>query len=79
MRSIAGRFTERMSRTSREKGVRTEGLILLGILGLIGLGLVVSGLFSILEVSKLLGLILLVLGVATYIMFIFIERKLKLL
>jgi predicted membrane channel-forming protein YqfA (hemolysin III family) len=65
--------------TSQKKVVSRKGLILLGIMGIIGLILLAFGLFLIFEVSLLLGLILLVLGFFIYVIFILVERKLKLL
>jgi Zn-dependent protease with chaperone function len=56
-----------------------KGLILLGIIGIIGLILLAFGVFSIFEISILLGLISLVLGFIIYLIFILIEKKLKLL
>jgi len=53
---------------SQKKVVSRKGLILLAF-----------GVFSIFEISILLGLISLVLGVFIYFIFILIERKLKLL
>jgi hypothetical protein len=43
-----------------------------------GLILIVFGVFSMFEISTLLGLISLVLGLFIYFIFILIERKLKL-
>ena len=54
--------------TSQKKVVSRKGLILLAF-----------GVYSIFEISILLGVILLVLGFFTYVIFILIERKLKLL
>ena len=54
--------------TSQKKVVSRKGLILLAF-----------GVFSIFEISVLLGLISLVLGFFIYFIFILIERKLKLL
>jgi uncharacterized membrane protein HdeD (DUF308 family) len=65
--------------TSQKKVVSRKGLILLGIMGIIGLILLAFGVYSIFEISILLGVILLVLGFFTYVIFILIERKLKLL
>jgi hypothetical protein len=63
--------------TSQEKFVSRKGLTLLGIMGIIGLILLAFGVFSIFETSILLGLISLVLGFFIYVIFILIERKLK--
>ena len=54
--------------TSQKKVFSRKGLILLAF-----------GVFSIFEISILLGLISLVLGFVIYVIFILIERKLKLL
>jgi len=54
--------------TSQKQVVSRKGLILLAF-----------GVYSIFEISILLGLILLVLGFFTYVIFVLIERKLKLL
>ena len=64
---------------SQEKVVSRKGLILLGIMGIIGLILLASGVVAIFEKSIVFGVISLVLGFFVYIIFILIERKLKLL
>jgi Zn-dependent protease with chaperone function len=64
---------------SQEKVVSRKGLILLGIMGIVGLILLAIGVVAILERAILLGVISLVLGFFVYFIFIFIERKLKLL
>jgi hypothetical protein len=66
-------------RKSQKKVVSTKGLILLGIMGIIGLILIAFGVFLIFERSILPAVISLVLGFFTYLIFILIERKLKLL
>jgi hypothetical protein len=66
-------------KASQEKVVSRRGLMLLGIMGIGGLILLAFGVFSIFEISRLLGVISLVLGVFIYLVFILIERKLKLL
>jgi hypothetical protein len=66
-------------RTSEKKVESTKGLILLGIMGIIGLILLALGVLLIVERYILPGLISLVLGILTYVIFILIERKLKLL
>ena len=48
-------------------------------MGIIGLILLAFGVFSIFEISILLGLISLALGFVIYLVFILIERKFKLL
>ena len=65
--------------TNQKRVVGRKGLILLGIMGIIGLILLAFGIFSIFEISTLLGSISLVLGMLTYLTFILIERKLKIL
>jgi Ca2+/Na+ antiporter len=65
--------------TSQEKVVSRKGLILLGIMGIVGLILLAFGVFAIFERSILLGVILLLLGFLVYFIFLFIERKSKLL
>ena len=64
---------------SQEKVVSRKGLILLAIMGIVGLILLAFGVVSIFEKSILLGVISLVLGFFVYLIFILIERKLKLL
>jgi hypothetical protein len=66
-------------RKSQKKVVSTKGLILLGIMGIIGLILIAFGIFLIFKRSILPAVISLVLGFFTYLIFILIERKLKLL
>jgi len=65
--------------TSQKKVLSRKGLILLAAMGIIGLILIAFGVFSIFEISMLLGLVLLILGVAVYVIFILIEKKLELL
>ena len=64
---------------SQEKVVSRKGLILLGIMGIMGLILLALGVVAIFEKSILFGVISLVLGFLVYIIFILIERKLRLL
>jgi len=66
-------------RTSKKEAESPKGLILLGIMGIIGLILLALGVFLLVERYILPGVISLVLGVLTYVIFILIERKLKLL
>ena len=66
-------------RTSKKEVESPKGLILLGIMGIIGLILLALGVFLLVERYILPGVISLVLGVLTYVIFILIERKLKLL
>lgn len=73
------RVKEMTKQTSQEKFVSRRWLTLLGIMGIVGLILLAFGVFSIFEISTLLGVILLVVGVFVYLVFILIERKLKLL
>ena len=65
--------------TSQKKVLSRKGLILLAAMGIIGLILIAFGVFSIFKISMLLGLVSLILGVAVYVIFILIEKKLKLL
>lgn len=65
--------------TSQEQVVSKKGLILLGVMGIMGLILIVFGVFALFEISALLGMLSLILGLFTYIVFILVERKLKLL
>jgi len=64
---------------SQKKAVSEKVLILLAIMGIAGLIILAFGIYSILEISKLTGIILLALGVLVYILFILIEKKLKLI
>lgn len=68
-----------MTNQTSQKVVHRRGLILLGVLGIIGLILIAFGVFSIFEISLFLGLISLVLGFFIYLVFVLIERKLKIL
>jgi amino acid transporter len=69
-----------MSEHPNQKKVASKnGLILLGIMGIIGLIFLALGVFEIVERALILGVILLILGFVTYFIFILIERKLKLL
>lgn len=65
--------------TGQKKVAGRKALTLLGIMGIIGLILVAFGVFSIFEISKLVGVTSLVLGIFIYIIFILIEKKLKLI
>ena len=64
---------------SQKKVVSGKVQVLLGIMGIAGLILIVFGVFALFEVSKLLGSISLGLGALDYILFVLIEKKLKLL
>ena len=68
-----------MTKQTSKRVVGRKGLILLGIMGIVGLILLAFGIFSIFEISTLLGATLLVLGLLVYVVFIFIEKKLRLL
>jgi len=48
-------------------------------MGIAGLILLVFGVYLIFEISKLVGLTLVILGVLVYVAFVLIEKKLKLL
>ena len=65
--------------TSQKEAVSEKVLILLGIMGIAGLILLAFGVYSIFEISKPLGLTLVILGVLVYVAFVLIEKKLKLL
>jgi len=54
-------------------------LTLLGIMGIAGLILLAFGIYSIFEISRPLGLALVVLGILVYVAFVLIEKRLKLL
>lgn len=54
-------------------------MTLLGIMGILGLVFLAVGFYAIFEVSKVLGLTLVILGVLDYVAFVLIEKKLKLL
>jgi hypothetical protein len=54
-------------------------MTLLGIMGIAGLILLVFGVYAIFEISRTLGLTLVILGVLVYVAFVLIEKKLKLL
>jgi hypothetical protein len=54
-------------------------LTLLGFMGIAGLILLAFGVYSIFEISKPIGLTLVILGILVYVAFVIIEKKLKLL
>lgn len=64
---------------SRKKVVSGKVMTLLGIMGITGLILLALGVFAIFEISKPIGIILLVIGVLDYVIFVLIEKKLKIL
>ncbi len=64
---------------NQKKAVSEKVLTLLGIMGITGLILLAFGVYSIFEISKPLGLTLVILGILVYVAFVLIERKLKLL
>lgn len=64
---------------SQEKVASGKVMTLLGIIGILGLVLLAFGVYAIFEISLALGIALLVLGVLTYIAFVLIEKRLKLL
>jgi uncharacterized membrane protein HdeD (DUF308 family) len=63
---------------SRKKEVDGKAITFLAIMGIVGLILLAVGVYSIFELSILVGVTLLVLGFITYIVFVIIEKKLKL-
>ncbi|HYA77302.1 MAG TPA: hypothetical protein VEF91_01140 [Verrucomicrobiae bacterium] len=63
----------------QKKAVSEKVLTLLGVMGIGGLILLAFGVYSIFEISKLIGLTLVILGVLVYVAFVLIEKKLKLL
>ena len=65
--------------TSQKKVVSEKVLTLLGIMGIVGLILLAFGVYSIFEISKPLGITLVILGILVYIAFVIIEKKLKLI
>jgi uncharacterized membrane protein HdeD (DUF308 family) len=65
--------------TGQKKVVSEKVMVLLGIMGIAGLILLAVGVYSIFEISKPLGLTLVILGILVYIAFVLIEKKLKLL
>ncbi len=65
--------------TSQKEAVSGKVLTLLGIMGIAGLVLLAFGVYSIFELSKPLGLTLVILGILDYVAFVLIEKKLKLL
>ena len=67
------------NKTSRKKEVDGKAITFLAIMGIVGLILLAVGVYSIFELSILVGVTLLVLGLITYIVFVIIEKKLKLL
>ena len=64
---------------SQEEGVGGAGITVLAVMGILGLVLFGVGIYAIFFVSLLVGVILLVLGVLTYVLFVIIQKKLKLL
>jgi hypothetical protein len=66
-------------KASKEENVGGAGITALALMGILGLVLLGLGVYAIFFVSTLLGVILLVLGVLTYILFVIIEKRLKLL
>ena len=48
-------------------------------MGIVGFILIVSGVVAIVEKSLRLGIALIILGLVTYVGFVFIEKKLKIL
>jgi len=67
------------NKTSQKKEVDGKAITFLAIMGIAGLILLAVGVYSIFELSILVGVTLLVLGFITYIVFVIIEKKLKLL
>ena len=65
--------------TDQKKAVSGKVITLLGVMGIVGLILLAFGVYSFFEISKLLGLTLVVIGILVYIEFVIIEKKLKLI
>jgi len=70
---------EMIKHPNQKKDVSGKVQALLGIMGIAGLILIIFGVFALFEVSTLVGSISLSLGVLDYIVFVLIEKKLKIL
>ncbi|GEM_PF-925816 len=65
--------------TNQKKPVSDKNVTLLGILGILGLIFIISGVIAVFAVSLFLGVTLIVVGIISYVLFVFIEKKLKLI
>ena len=72
-------MTKKTSKTDQKEEIDKKWLTALAVMGIVGIVLFISGAYAIFEISLLLGLILLLLGILTYVGFVLIERRLKLL
>ena len=63
----------------QKKEVGGAAITVLAVMGIVGLILLAVGVYAIFEISLFVGVTLLVLGFLTYIIFVVIEKKLKLL
>jgi hypothetical protein len=66
-------------KASEEETIGRAGITVLAVMGILGLVLFGLGVYTIFFVSVFVGVILLVLGVLTYVLFVIIQKRLKLL
>ncbi len=59
--------------------VSPKVMTILGIMGILGLILIVAGIYSIFAISTAIGVTLIVIGLLTYVGFIIVEKRLKML
>ena len=63
----------------QENSVSGKSMTFLAILGILGLIFIISGIYAVFAVSLTLGLTLIIVGIITYVLFVVIEKRLKLL
>ena len=64
---------------NQKNPVSEKSMALLGIVGILGLIFIISGIYAIIAISLFLGATLIVIGVITYVLFVVVEKRLKLL
>jgi uncharacterized membrane protein HdeD (DUF308 family) len=64
---------------NQKNPVSEKSMALLGIVCILGLIFIISGIYAIIAISLFLGVTLIVIGVITYVLFVVVEKRLKLL
>jgi uncharacterized membrane protein HdeD (DUF308 family) len=54
-------------------------ITILGVLGILGLILIVAGIYALFALSTVLGVSLIFIGILTYVIFVVVEKRLKLI
>ncbi len=69
----------KQKKTAKKETVSEKNATLLGIMGLVALIVVIFGIYAFFAISTLIGVILVVLGIGLYVVFVIVEKRLKML